>query len=64
MFLLIGENYEKAIKLVICQIIMTTGFISFGFYKIIKIKYKRKNSSKSTLDKNMNIQMVNLEGGE
>ena len=63
-FLLTGENYEKAIKLVICQIVMTIGFISFGFYKIIKIKNKRKNSSKSTSDKNMNIQMVNLEGGE
>ena len=64
MFLLTGENYEKAIKLVICQIVMTIGFISFGFYKIIKIKNKRKNSSNSTSDKNMNIQMVNLEGGE
>ena len=70
LFWLTGENYSKSIKINVCQIIMVSGFIIFGVYKI-KTKSKTKkdflnfrDSSQLTIDngmQKMNIEMENLE---
>ena len=70
LFWLTGENYSKSIKINVCQIIMVSGFIIFGVYKI-KTKSKTKkdflnfrDSSQLTIDngmQKMNIEMTNLE---
>lgn len=77
-FWLKGEQYSKAKKLIIPQIIMTCGFIFLAFWKI-KEKTKNKNfflnfdnkeklrncffreNNNNTNDKNINIQMTNLQ---